>query len=183
MQTGDIGLLYHARALLTARVLSASPLTPGAALTAQVLTVKTLLSPLPAAAIRTIRGLGAQYPTLPLAAFKPAPLPILFYKPTSTIASPEDAIFIPASARGMNNDYEVEICVVLGRTAKNVSVADALSYVLGYCSSNDVRIPSDPINVLIRSRSRRGACARRVASGDSESPTTVRLVSYRPARR
>jgi 2-keto-4-pentenoate hydratase/2-oxohepta-3-ene-1,7-dioic acid hydratase in catechol pathway len=36
-------------------------------------------------------------------------------------------------------DYEVELAIVIGRVAKNVSEADALDYVLGYTGANDVR--------------------------------------------
>lgn len=139
MQEGDIGLLYHSHSLLTAHPYTTSPLSSAFALLPhQVLTVKRLLSPLAPSEIKTIRGLGAQYPTLPATAFVPAPLPILFYKPTSTLGGPEDSIRIPELARGMNNDYEVEICVVLGKTIRNVSPEKALDAVLGYCSSNDV---------------------------------------------
>lgn len=35
-------------------------------------------------------------------------------------------------------DYEAELAVVIGRTAKNVSEADAMDYVLGYTAANDV---------------------------------------------
>jgi 2-keto-4-pentenoate hydratase/2-oxohepta-3-ene-1,7-dioic acid hydratase in catechol pathway len=35
-------------------------------------------------------------------------------------------------------DYEVELTVVMGKDAKNVSEADALDYVLGYVTGNDV---------------------------------------------
>lgn len=35
-------------------------------------------------------------------------------------------------------DYESELAVVIGKTAKNVSEADALDYVLGYTAANDV---------------------------------------------
>lgn len=63
---------------------------------------------------------------------------MLFLKPTSAICGPEDEIVIPRSARGENNDYEVEVCVVMGKKAKDVSVEKALDYVLGYCTSNDV---------------------------------------------
>lgn len=35
-------------------------------------------------------------------------------------------------------DYESELAVVIGKTCKNVSEADALKYVLGYTASNDV---------------------------------------------
>jgi len=34
-------------------------------------------------------------------------------------------------------DYEVELVIVMGKQAKNVSEADALSYVAGYCTGND----------------------------------------------
>ncbi len=35
-------------------------------------------------------------------------------------------------------DYETELLIVIGRTARNVSEADALNYVAGYCTSQDV---------------------------------------------
>jgi 2-keto-4-pentenoate hydratase/2-oxohepta-3-ene-1,7-dioic acid hydratase in catechol pathway len=35
-------------------------------------------------------------------------------------------------------DYEVELTIVIGKDAKNVSEADALDYVLGYVTGNDV---------------------------------------------
>jgi 2-keto-4-pentenoate hydratase/2-oxohepta-3-ene-1,7-dioic acid hydratase in catechol pathway len=35
-------------------------------------------------------------------------------------------------------DYEVELTIVIGKAAKNVSEADALDYVLGYTGANDV---------------------------------------------
>lgn len=35
-------------------------------------------------------------------------------------------------------DYESELAVIIGKTAKNVSEADALDYVLGYTAANDV---------------------------------------------
>ncbi len=35
-------------------------------------------------------------------------------------------------------DYEAELVVVMGRTAKNVPVENALDYVLGYCNGNDL---------------------------------------------
>lgn len=65
---------------------------------------------------------------------------VLFYKPASSVVGAEDAIVIPESARGENNDYEVELAVVMGKDAKNVSVENALEYVLGYCTSNDVSV-------------------------------------------
>ena len=35
-------------------------------------------------------------------------------------------------------DYEAELAVVIGKTAKNVSELEAMSYVLGYTASNDI---------------------------------------------
>jgi 2-keto-4-pentenoate hydratase/2-oxohepta-3-ene-1,7-dioic acid hydratase in catechol pathway len=55
---------------------------------------------------------------------------------------PNAPIFIPKVAQPVEehlSDYEVELTIVIGKTAKNVSEADALDYVLGYTGANDVR--------------------------------------------
>ncbi len=62
--------------------------------------------------------------------------PILFMKATSAISGPNDDIVIPRGAE--KTDWEVELGVVIGKTAKSVSEADALSHVAGYCVVNDV---------------------------------------------
>jgi 2-keto-4-pentenoate hydratase/2-oxohepta-3-ene-1,7-dioic acid hydratase in catechol pathway len=62
--------------------------------------------------------------------------PIVFLKPTSSITGPHDAVEIPIGARKV--DWEVELGVVIGTTAKNVSEAQAMSHVAGYCVLNDV---------------------------------------------
>lgn len=62
--------------------------------------------------------------------------PICFSKFSSAIVGPEDTVQLPAAAREV--DYEAELVAVIGRTAKNVSKADALDYVAGYCNGNDV---------------------------------------------
>ena len=41
-------------------------------------------------------------------------------------------------------DYEVELTVVIGKAAKNVSEANALDYVLAYTAANDVRLVVGP---------------------------------------
>lgn len=65
--------------------------------------------------------------------------PILFMKPTTSITGPGDPIILPASCEhGPEVDYEAELVVVIGRTAKDVSEAQALEYVFGYTCSNDV---------------------------------------------
>ena len=62
--------------------------------------------------------------------------PILFMKANSAISGPNDDIVRPRGST--KTDWEVELGVVIGKSAKYVSEADALDYVAGYCVCNDV---------------------------------------------
>lgn len=62
--------------------------------------------------------------------------PVLFLKPTSALCGPHDDVEIPRGAE--KTDWEVELGIVIGKTAKYVSEADALEHVAGYCVVNDV---------------------------------------------
>jgi 2,4-didehydro-3-deoxy-L-rhamnonate hydrolase len=62
--------------------------------------------------------------------------PVLFMKATSCICGPNDDIVVPRGAEKV--DWEVELGIVIGRDAKYVTEADALSYVAGYCVVHDV---------------------------------------------
>lgn len=62
--------------------------------------------------------------------------PIIFMKATSCITGPNDDIMLPKGS--LKTDWEVELGVVIGRTARYVSEASALDYVAGYCLINDV---------------------------------------------
>ena len=62
--------------------------------------------------------------------------PILFMKATSAICGPNDGIVIPRGSQ--KTDWEVELGVVVGKTAKYVSESKALSHVAGYCVINDL---------------------------------------------
>ncbi len=62
--------------------------------------------------------------------------PVIFMKASSTIVGPNDDIIIPRGS--VKTDWEVELGVVIGKAAKYVSEADALSHVAGYCVTNDV---------------------------------------------
>ncbi|HEV7302249.1 MAG TPA: fumarylacetoacetate hydrolase family protein [Tepidisphaeraceae bacterium] len=62
--------------------------------------------------------------------------PMLFIKSSNTLNNPGDPIRIPRLSREI--DYEAELTVVIGKTATDVSPADALSYVFGYTIGNDV---------------------------------------------
>ncbi|MFK7878536.1 fumarylacetoacetate hydrolase family protein [Roseobacter sp.] len=62
--------------------------------------------------------------------------PILFFKANSAIVGPNDDVSMPRGST--NTDWEVELGVVIGTTAKYVSKEDALNHVAGYCVVNDV---------------------------------------------
>ena len=62
--------------------------------------------------------------------------PMLFIKASNTLNNPLDAIPIPR--RSSMIDYEAELCVVIGKVAKDVSRERALDYVFGYTCANDV---------------------------------------------
>jgi 2-keto-4-pentenoate hydratase/2-oxohepta-3-ene-1,7-dioic acid hydratase in catechol pathway len=62
--------------------------------------------------------------------------PTLFLKPSSSIVGPGDAIVLPAQSEKV--DLEVELTIVMGQIAKNVSEKDALNYVWGFTIANDV---------------------------------------------
>jgi len=64
--------------------------------------------------------------------------PILFMKSPSAVQNPGDPILLPTRLASQEVDYECELAVVIGRTAKNVSRADAMRFVAGYTCANDV---------------------------------------------
>ena len=67
---------------------------------------------------------------------QPPSEPVVFSKWTSAICGPNDGIEIPRNSK--KTDWEVELGVVIGKTAKYVTEQDALSYVAGYCVVHDV---------------------------------------------
>jgi 2,4-didehydro-3-deoxy-L-rhamnonate hydrolase len=62
--------------------------------------------------------------------------PVIFTKATSCIVGPNDDIMLPKESE--KTDWEVELGVVIGRTARYVSEQEALEHVAGYCVVNDV---------------------------------------------
>lgn len=62
--------------------------------------------------------------------------PILFMKANSAIVGPNDTVVMPRGSK--MTDWEVELGVVIGKTAKYVSKENALDHVAGYCVVNDV---------------------------------------------
>ncbi|KIS70240.1 uncharacterized protein UMAG_06326 [Mycosarcoma maydis] len=138
----DVGVAYaNQSAPIRANVLYTHPLAGHCDLSGVIKTVSTLLPPLLASEVRTIRALGANF-VQPgqnaLDAIRKRPvIPILFYKPISTLSGPGRDIVIPPCV-AEQADYEVELVVVLGRDIKDVSPVEAMDAILGYTLSNDV---------------------------------------------
>jgi 2-keto-4-pentenoate hydratase/2-oxohepta-3-ene-1,7-dioic acid hydratase in catechol pathway len=63
--------------------------------------------------------------------------PIVFAKYVNTVVGPGEPIVIPQGVTG-EADYEAELVVVIGKTARNVPVEEALDHVFGYTNGNDV---------------------------------------------
>ena len=62
--------------------------------------------------------------------------PITFMKATTAITGPYDEVEIPRGSE--RTDWEVELAVVIGSTAKYVAEEEAMAHVAGYCILNDV---------------------------------------------
>ncbi|RYE63816.1 MAG: FAA hydrolase family protein [Oxalobacteraceae bacterium] len=65
------------------------------------------------------------------------PAPVVFTKPASTVVgNGDDVLAFPEVTQQM--DYEAELGVIIGRTARGISKAEALNHVWGYTIINDV---------------------------------------------
>lgn len=61
--------------------------------------------------------------------------PVLFFKSTSSLAGPNDAVIIPKGASKL--DWEVELALVIGRRAAHVTPQEAISHIAGFVLHND----------------------------------------------
>jgi 2-keto-4-pentenoate hydratase/2-oxohepta-3-ene-1,7-dioic acid hydratase in catechol pathway len=62
--------------------------------------------------------------------------PILFNKFANALSAHGDSVELPLTSNEV--DYEAELAIIIGKTAKNIEEADALSYVFGYSCANDL---------------------------------------------
>ena len=62
--------------------------------------------------------------------------PIIFMKATSSVNGPNDDIEITSYSKKL--DWEVELGIVIGKEAKNISEKDSSEHILGYCLVNDI---------------------------------------------
>ncbi|CAL9429514.1 MULTISPECIES: fumarylacetoacetate hydrolase family protein [unclassified Streptomyces] len=68
---------------------------------------------------------------------EPPAEPVVFLKAPDTVVGPDDTVLVPRGSR--KTDWEVELAVVIGRTARYLeSAEDALAHVAGYAVAHDV---------------------------------------------
>jgi len=91
----------------------------------------------PVANVRKFIAIGLNYADHAAESNLPVPKePIVFMKATSCIQGPNDEVMLPKGS--VKTDWEVELGIVIGKHASHVSQKEALDYVAGYCTINDV---------------------------------------------
>jgi len=91
----------------------------------------------PVAGIRKFIAIGLNYADHAAEANLPLPPePVIFMKAITCLNGPNDEVMLPKES--VKGDWEVELGVIIGRTARYVEEAQALSHVAGYVLVNDV---------------------------------------------
>lgn len=93
--------------------------------------------------------------------------PVIFFKATTSLVGPNDAVMIPKGANKL--DWEVELSVVIGKTARYVSKDKALEHVAGYALHNDYSERGFQIErggAVGERKKRRHICSARTVPGD-----------------
>lgn len=87
-----------------------------------------------------IYGIGLNYRRHAAESGMPVPsCPVVFMKPTTASAGPDDPIELPGCCDPAGEvDYEVELAVVIGKSARDVRESNALEHVAGYTIANDL---------------------------------------------
>ncbi|KAG5661233.1 hypothetical protein KAF25_005355 [Fusarium avenaceum] len=137
----DVGLALRNGTEVRVDIFSGtSVLNPGQG-TGKVEIIHKIFSPLAASEVGTIRCIGLNFKRHADEVSMELPqIPTMFMKPNTALGDPwPTPTFIPKiSQKDGTSDFESELAVVLGKTAKNVSEAEAMEYVLGYSACNDV---------------------------------------------
>jgi 2,4-diketo-3-deoxy-L-fuconate hydrolase len=91
----------------------------------------------PVAGIRKFLAIGLNYADHAAESNLPIPAePVVFMKAISCLSGPDDEVMLPPDSK--KGDWEVELGIVIGSTARHVSESVALDHVAGYCLVNDV---------------------------------------------
>lgn len=91
----------------------------------------------PVAGIRQFIGIALNYRKHAEESGQALPAePIVFTKAITSLSGPDDDIVMPLGSE--HSDWEIELGVIIGSTARSVSQEDALRHVAGYCVANDL---------------------------------------------
>ena len=91
----------------------------------------------PVAGVGKFIAIGLNYSDHAAESGMPIPKePVVFTKAISCIQGPDDNVMLPKGS--VKTDWEIELGVVIGTQARYVSQKDALNFVAGYCTINDV---------------------------------------------
>lgn len=130
----DIGQQFIEGKSIKAKVVEGDIFTD-ARVTDKILEVRELLGPLTCEDVPIIKCVGMNYKFKDIS---PPPNPQIFYKPRTSIADNNEAIPIPKIAQNNQCDYEGELCVVIGKTGKDIEEIDAFNYIAGYVVGDDI---------------------------------------------
>lgn len=91
----------------------------------------------PVSGIGKIVAIGLNYRDHAIESNLPIPTePVMFMKALSSLSGPFDDVMLPQGST--HSDWEVELGVIIGKTARYVSEEDAVSHIAGYVLANDV---------------------------------------------
>ncbi|KAI5461276.1 hypothetical protein BGZ63DRAFT_231231 [Mariannaea sp. PMI_226] len=145
----DVGIAVRKGLEVAVNVFSGSSvLSPGSD-TGATETISRVLSPLAQHEVGTIRCIGLNYKQHAAEVGMDIPtIPTVFMKPSTSLGDPWPAPTILPKLTQLDDcgDYESELAIVIGKTAKNVSEDEAMDYVLGYTAANDVSSRTSQLN-------------------------------------
>ncbi|CAK7213932.1 hypothetical protein SEUCBS140593_002013 [Sporothrix eucalyptigena] len=144
----DVGLAVRHGEDVRVELFSGSSVLAAGTATGKFDVIDRILSPLSVNEVGTIRCIGLyrylhalQYKQHAAEVKMDIPtIPTVFLKPNTALGDPWPAptILPKLTQETDTGDYESELAIVIGKTAKNVSEANAMDYVLGYTAANDV---------------------------------------------
>jgi len=136
----DVGLAVKEGKEVSVDVFSGSSVLSAGSPTGKIEKIGTLLAPLGQSEVGTIRCVGLNYVQHAQETKLDIPtVPTIFMKPNTALADPSAPCIIPKHVVPTDScDYESELAIVIGKTAKNVSEKNAADYILGYTACNDI---------------------------------------------
>ncbi|KAL1962637.1 hypothetical protein VTN77DRAFT_9351 [Rasamsonia byssochlamydoides] len=146
----DIGFVTEETALQARVITGDDPydVSGKTKVTDEIVTVKRILGPLAREDVPIVRCVGLNYAKyIRESGRAPPPFPFIFFKPNTAIQDHNGPVVIPKIAQDKQPDYEGELCLIIGKDAKDVPIEDALDFVAAYTVGNDIstrKLQRDP---------------------------------------